>query len=314
MHQDPLITNTEQMFERPEISPLPLLSFDGMDERMKTLSAALQGAPYYRLGVEIGKHNNETPPSLTQVLQYDVLVGVVLSLLPKVQNQPASHVKDIAARLVEEQVALGISIAEIGGVVMPPILQGLGATGALADGGVRKEGRIANDMSQFGDFEGLVFLDAYEHKFPSRYSLTLSNSLLETGSGMEQILPGLSAAELYLLDLKDTHTNRKLTRSAVAAMEMLAIFSNITERGGYSVHCGYNVDLPDEFIQYLGFNKVFSKALPDGLPHLPPNSRPPQSHLLILQKGIPDAAQYPEGINIGVKRIRFDAERDRFVT
>lgn len=84
--------------------------------------------------------------------------------------------------------------------------------------------------------EEILNLQNFSLKADKKFDVTFSNNLLHDGTSIE--------------DEKHSNTYR--------AMEIYAIFSNLTKKDGYSVHChgAYISSLHETFFQFLGFKVI----------------------------------------------------------
>lgn len=192
----------------------------------------------------------------------------------------------IGKKMRNGQICKGLSVAEIGGSVSCRIMEVLGADITFSDAGYQKNRKPFTLWQKASDFisnrNNLVTLDHYSHKLGNIYDFTVSNRVLDPGSGAEAIAEG--AANFP---------------AKAAAMELLAIYSNITKFGGYSIHGGLTVQVTDNFFDYIGFDMV--KKMGKG-----------KKSLTILTKRECKPNLYANGIKIGFKTIFYDKNTNTF--
>jgi hypothetical protein len=192
----------------------------------------------------------------------------------------------MAIEMRNRRIGAGVSVAEIGGNVTCAVMEALGAQTAFTDAGYRGSSVPFTLWQKASDFlssrDDLVTLDHYTHKFSGTFDFTISNRVLDPGSGVEAIAEG--------------HGGSSIT---VGAMELLAIYANITKNGGYSIHGGMTVDVADAFLDYLGFDIVHK--LDRG-----------KESVTILVKRECNPERYLNGVRIGYKTILYNPETYTF--
>jgi len=192
----------------------------------------------------------------------------------------------IGTRMRKKEIGKGLSVAEIGGSVSCRVMEALGATCVHTDAGYRASSRPLTLWKKAGDFflnpDDLITLDRYKHKFSNQYDFTVSNRLLDAGSGAEAIAEGAGQASV-----------------SAGAMELLATFSNMTKYRGYSIHGGLTARMPSKFFDYLGFDVIMRTGIS-------------RNSLTIFEKRDPHPDLWPDGVKIGHKTIHFDCETECF--
>jgi hypothetical protein len=193
----------------------------------------------------------------------------------------------MAEEMRNRRIGSGVTVAEIGGNVTCTVLEALGARTAFTDAGYRGSKVPLTLWQKASDFlcnrDDLVTLDHYTHKFPSTFDFTISNRVLDPGSGVEAIA--------------ESHGHSPIT---VSAKELLAIFANITKIGGYSIHGGLTVAIANPFLDYLGFDIVHK--IGSG-----------KESVTIFAKRACKPERYASGVSIGYKTILYEPETDTFV-
>jgi hypothetical protein len=192
----------------------------------------------------------------------------------------------MANEMRNRRIGTGVSVAEIGGNVTSTVMEALGAHTTSTDAGYRGSKVPFTLWQKASDFlssrDDLVTLDHYMHKFSRTFDFTISNRVLDPGSGVEAIAEGHSGSS-----------------TTVGAMELLAIYANITKNGGYSIHGGLTVDIADAFLDYLGFDIVHK--IGSG-----------KESVTILAKRECKPKRYANGIRIGYKTILYNPETYTF--
>ena len=139
--------------------------------------------------------------------------------------------------LKNREIAQGVKIAEIGGKIIKPIFEALGAEVDDTDAYLGVLGKVL-------DREDIVNTRNYKEKFPRLYDIVVTNFVFDVGSGLTNAL-GYNDYD---------YVSRKL----------LSICSNITKKYGYNLHAhmGWRGGLPDEdFISSIGFEKAYERDL-----------------------------------------------------
>jgi hypothetical protein len=194
----------------------------------------------------------------------------------------------IGNQMRKKRIGADVSVAEIGGSVACRVMEALGADCVYADAGYRSGSRPLSLWQKAGDFfmkpDELITLDRYTHRFDSRYDFTVSNRLLDPGSGAEAIAEGAGQESV-----------------SAGTRELLAVFSNITRYGGYSIHGGLNVEISPDFLNYVGFDVIFKAGIG-------------RDSLTVFAKGEPHPDIWPDGVRIGHKTIHFDNAAKCFFT
>ena len=86
------------------------------------------------------------------------------------------------------------------------------------------------------DDENALNLQNFDLRINKKFDITFSNSLLHDNSGIED----------------EEHSN------VYRSMELYAVFSNLTKKNGYSIHChgNYISSLYETYFQFLGFKVI----------------------------------------------------------
>lgn len=96
-------------------------------------------------------------------------------------------------------------------------------------------GASANSL-EVRNNRNILNLQNYNSEIDKEFDITFSNNLLHDNTSIED----------------DNHSN------VYRSMELYSIFSNLTKKGGYSIHChgSYVISLYETFFQFLGFKVV----------------------------------------------------------
>lgn len=204
----------------------------------------------------------------------------------KPENLDEATITAMAKEMRNRQIGAGVSVAEIGGNVTGTVMEALGAHTAFTDAGYRGSKVPFTLWQKASDFlssrDDLVALDHYTHKFSRTYDFTISNRVLDPGSGAEAISEGEGGSPI-----------------TAGAMELLAIYANITKNGGYSIHGGLTVDISNAFLDYLGFDIVQKIGIG-------------RESVTILAKRECKSDRYANGVRIGYKTILYNPESHTF--
>ena len=204
----------------------------------------------------------------------------------KPENLDEATIITMAKEMRNRRIGTGVSVAEIGGNVTCTVMEALGAHTTFTDAGYRGSKVPFTLWQKASDFlssrDDLVTLDHYTHKFSRTYDFTISNRVLDPGSGAEAVAEGEGGSPV-----------------TAGAMELLAIYANITKNGGYSIHGGLTVDIANAFLDYLGFDIV----------HKIGSGR---ESVTILAKRECKSDRYANGVRIGYKTILYNPETHVF--
>jgi len=106
------------------------------------------------------------------------------------------------------------------------------------------------DSDQVVGESNRVTLETYKNFYPSKADFTISSRVISYGSGMQYAFFKEERGYVYTDDY--------------VTLELLTVFSNVTKRGGYSIHFTEVGDeiKDDEFLRFIGLKKVYTSGNP----------------------------------------------------
>jgi len=211
------------------------------------------------------------------------------------KNQPA-HITQpefigLGKALKELQPFEGLSLAEIGGNFGARFFSALGGEAVSFDadmsGGFALFAAAASPgfspTKVMRKPEEIVSLENHKDFLPDKYDFTLTNKIMDEGTGIEVL------ADLISDEFPDE----------LGSLELLAVCSNATKNGGYSIHGGINQRFSEEQLDFFGLYPVWYMTSST-------------TGLLVATKKDPNPERFPDGLRIGRKKILYDSNSKEF--